>query len=277
MIEIPEAASLTAQIRNTFTGKKIKEVIAAQSPHKFAWYQGEPESYRGLLTGKTVTDSHPVGGMVEIEAEDVNIVLSEGAKPSFFAPGEKLPKKHQLLLQFGDGSNLCVSVQMYGGILAFTKGEGDNQYYLLAKEKPTPLMEGFSRDYFDSIFSAENIGKLSAKAFLATEQRIPGLGNGTLQDILFNAKIHPKRKMDSISKEDTSTLFESTRNTLAEMAQMGGRDTEKDLFGEPGGYQTRCSKNTVGKPCKVCGSEITKASYMGGSIYFCPGCQPLDK
>lgn|GEM_PF-2077218 len=30
------------------------------------------------------------------------------------------------------------------------------------------------------------------KAFLATEQRIPGLGNGVLQDILWTARIHPK-------------------------------------------------------------------------------------
>jgi formamidopyrimidine-DNA glycosylase len=43
---------------------------------------------------------------------------------------------------------------------------------------------------------------LSAKAFLATEQRIPGLGNGVLQDILFTAGIHPKRKMAAISEEE---------------------------------------------------------------------------
>jgi formamidopyrimidine-DNA glycosylase len=101
------------------------------------------------------------------------------------------------------------------------------------------------------------------------------LGNGTLQDILYNAKVHPKRKMDSVTEEETKTLFRSIRYTLSEMAKLGGRDTEKDLFGEPGGYETRCSKNTAGKPCQVCGSEITKASYMGGSIYFCPGCQSL--
>ena len=121
----------------------------------------------------------------------------------------------------------------------------------------------------------EEIGKLSTKAFLATEQRVPGLGNGCLQDILFNAKLHPKLKMSELANGDKRAMFDSLKSTLAEMVEKGGRDTEPDLFGEPGGYATRCSKNTVGQPCPVCGSLIQKASFMGGSIYFCPTCQPL--
>lgn len=35
--------------------------------------------------------------------------------------------------------------------------------------------------------------KLTAKTFLAAEQRIPGLGNGVLQGILFQACIYLKR------------------------------------------------------------------------------------
>ncbi len=58
-----------------------------------------------------------------------------------------------------------------------------------------------------------------------------------------------------------------------DMARQGGRDTEKDLFGNFGGYITLMSKNTVGKACPVCGGLIQKQAYMGGSIYFCPSCQ----
>ena len=205
----------------------------------------------------------------------MNIVLSEGAGIAFHPENAVLPKKHQLLINFEDGSALSVSVQMYGGILVFRDGEGDNQYYLTAREKPSPLSDAFDFPYFKELVSAEGADKLSAKALLATEQRIPGLGNGTLQDILYHAKIHPKRKVDSFTQGEVGALFKSLKRTLAEMAQKGGRDTEKDLFGQPGGYKTRCSRNTVGKPCAVCGAAIEKASYMGGSIYFCPGCQPL--
>jgi formamidopyrimidine-DNA glycosylase len=63
--------------------------------------------------------------------------------------------------------------------------------------------------------------------------------------------------------------------TLADMAVRGGRDTEKDLFGKPGGYKTKASKLTVGNTCPVCGGSIRKESYMGGSIYYCDQCQRI--
>lgn len=72
----------------------------------------------------------------------------------------------------------------------------------------------------------------SLKAFLATEQRIPGLGNGVLQDILYEAGMHPKRKLKSLSDTDIKTLYDSVKGTLKVMTDSGGRDTEKDLAGK---------------------------------------------
>ena len=86
-------------------------------------------------------------------------------------------------------SMLVASVQMYGGMGAFLAGENDNPYYLIAQQKPSPLEEEFDADYFKRLISGRGIEKLSAKGFLATEQRIPGLGNGVLQDILYRARI----------------------------------------------------------------------------------------
>ena len=116
---------------------------------------------------------------------------------------------------------------------------------------------------------------LSAKAFLATQQRIPGLGNGVLQDILFNARIHSKRKMATLGERELDALFGAVKSTLAEMTAVGGRDTEKDLYGALGNYRTILSKNTYHDPCPVCGERIQKEAYLGGSIYYCPHCQPL--
>ena len=42
MLEIPEAAVISQQLNETICGKKIMKVIASQSPHKFAWYFGDP-------------------------------------------------------------------------------------------------------------------------------------------------------------------------------------------------------------------------------------------
>lgn len=69
-------------------------------------------------------------------------------------------------------------------------------------------------------------------------------------------------------------LYGAVRDVLSAMTDLGGRDTEKDLFGNPGGYVTKLSRNTVGKPCPVCGETIEKGPYMGGAVYWCPRCQP---
>jgi formamidopyrimidine-DNA glycosylase len=116
---------------------------------------------------------------------------------------------------------------------------------------------------------------LSAKAFLATEQRIPGLGNGVLHDILWTARIHPRRKLATLSDDKMGRMYDAVKSVLPAMAEQGGRDTERDLFGQPGGYKTILSKHTLGTPCPVCGSTIQKATYLGGSIYFCPACQKI--
>jgi len=275
MIELPESISLSKQLNETVRGKGIENVVANASPHKFAWLSGDSQAYNKLLKGKTVGESRGIGGKVEIEAGDARIVLAEGINIRLFAAGEKLPKKHQLLITFADSSSLVCSVQMYGGLWAFIDGTFDNEYYLIAKQRPSPLSAAFDWETF-SAMAEENENK-SAKAFLAAEQRIPGLGNGVLQDILFNARIHPKTKMNLLSEQELKILFDSVKTTLRQMADQGGRDTETDLFGNPGGYRTLLSKKTVGQLCPRCGGIIEKTAYMGGSVYICPMCQKVRK
>lgn len=273
MIEIPEAIVLAQQINEAVSGKRIRQAIAAQSPHKLAWYHGEPEKYHDLLAGKKVDQAVAVGSFVEISGEGTVILLSEGIHLRFHGKEEMRPKKHQLLVEFEDGTAISASVQMYGGLLCFREGEFENIYYQQAQDKPSPMTDAFTKAYFDGLISAPEAKKRSAKALLATEQRIPGLGNGVLQDILFHAGIHPKRKSSTFTEKEIERLYEAVRSTLTEMTAKGGRDTEKDLFGNAGSYKTKMSKNTANKPCLVCGTMIKKESYLGGSIYYCEECQ----
>jgi formamidopyrimidine-DNA glycosylase len=275
MIELPEAVNISSQLNDTIFGKHITGVTAVHTPHKLAWYYGEPSAYSDLLTGRAIEKASPFGSMVEIEAENANMLFGEGVNVRFHDRDEPRPAKHQLLIEFDDHSALSFSVQMYGGIGAFPEGELDNVYYRIAKEKPSPLAPAFDATYFEGIISALDAQKLTLKALLATEQRIPGLGNGILQDILFNAKMHPKKKASSLSSSDKEALFNSVVSTISMMTSEGGRDTELDIFGKPGNYQTILCKNTVSKPCPVCGTIIKKEAYMGGSIYYCERCQKL--
>ena len=273
MIELPEALAIAGQINKTICGKKIAAATAAHTPHKLAWYYGDRTKYGELLVGKTIGEALAYGGLVEIKAGEANILLGEGVAIRFHPAGEPRPSRHQLLIEFTDGSALSASVQMYGGMGAFPEGGLDNRYYKVAKEKTSPFSPKFDRAYFDKVISALEVQKLSLKALLATEQRIPGLGNGVLQDILFKAGMHPKKKVLTLFAKDRKVLFDAVKGTLQAMAAKGGRDTELDLFGHPGGYKTVLSKNTVNKPCPKCGTLIKKESYLGGSIYYCGSCQ----
>jgi formamidopyrimidine-DNA glycosylase len=275
MIELPEALNIAGQINDTINRKRVASVIAVQTPHKLAWYYGEPQKYSNLLVGRTIGKATAYGGLVEIKAENANILLGDGAGIRFHRKNEPRPAKHQLLIEFDDHSAISVSIQMYGGIGAFLESELDNPYYIVAKEKPSPFSPAFDKVYFNRIVSAQEVQQLSLKALLATEQRIPGLGNGILQDILFNAKMHPKKKVNTLAEAEKEVLFDSVKTTVSTMAAKGGRDTELDLFGCPGGYKTILCKNTVNKPCPVCGTIIKKEAYMGGSVYYCEKCQML--
>lgn len=275
MIELPEAASLAKQLTETIKGKKIARVITGFSPHKFAWYYGDPKDYDARLRGKTIGTTEACAGMVEVHAGDARLLFGDGVVLRFHPKDERRPAKHQLLVEFEDGTAISASVQMYGGLWCFKEGEFQNKYYDVARSKPSPLTDKFDWTYFSKLINSAEVQNLSAKAFLATEQRIPGLGNGVLQDILYNAKIHPKQKVENLTNDERKTLFHSVKSTLKEMTGKGGRDITSDLFGKPGGYKTRLSQLTMDKPCPVCGGKIIKQPYMGGSIYFCSGCQKI--
>ena len=134
----------------------------------------------------------------------------------------------------------------------------------------------FDEDYFSKLFDFEKASSLSLKGFLATEQRIPGLGNGVFQDIAWTAGLHPRIKMGKISDTDKERLFSSIKTVLKDMTENGGRDSEKNLFGVEGKYKTIMGRATFGKPCPRCGVMIERQNYLGGKIYFCPSCQRLE-
>lgn len=277
MLEIPECRVLAEQLTHAVAGRVIRSVTAGASPHKFAWFFGDPAAYNERLAGRQIGGAAAFGGYVELYAGEMRVAFHDGVHLRFLDAGDKRPAKHQLLIEWEDGACLVAGVQMYGGLGAFADGENDNPYYLVAKQKPSPLSERFDEAYFEDLLRAAPLPKLSAKAFLATEQRIPGLGNGVLQDILWNAKIHPKTKMSALSDAQLAAMFQSVKRTLAEMTARGGRDTERDLFGCRGGYRSVLSKDTLDGPCPACGAPILKQAYMGGSVYVCERCQPYEK
>lgn len=249
-------------------------VLPPVKEHKFCWFNGDAADYEKQIKGSKITNTDCFGFFVEIAFENgKKLCVNDGVNIRIASAGST-PKNYQLLIEFDDGSMLVFTVAMYGGIFLHN-GAYENEYYLKSKAYVSPFSPEFAKLYSDTL----NVCKptLSAKAFLATEQRFPGIGNGVLQDILFTAGIHPKRKLETLNNEERITLLESTISVLREMTDKGGRDTEKDIYGLPGGYRTKMSKNTFTDSCPVCGEAITKEAYLGGSVYYCPYCQQFKK
>ncbi len=275
MIEIPEAMVLAEQLQKTLTGKTIHSLTANANPHGFAWFEGDPASYPDKFIGKSVTGAYAYGGKLHLSlTDDCGFMFCDGISLRYITNEKKLPKKHQLFFNFGDGTYLTCSVCMYGCLFGH-EGELRNNYDVLARNAPSVLSDAFSLEHLMDLSKNVKQEKTSVKALLATAQRIPGFGNGVLQDVLFLSGLHPKRKVETLERQDYENLLYNMKRTLAQMTELGGRDVETDIFGEKGRYKTLMSRNTYRAPCPKCGGVVVKEAYLGGSVYYCPTCQKL--
>lgn len=275
MIELPEAITIAGQITEALRGKQITEGIRGNSPHKFAFYNREPAEYAAILKDKTVGKARDHGWAILVPMEpDYVLVLGEGGERILFHESERtLPKKHQLLLRFTDDTCLSVSVQGWGAALLLHESEVATHPHL-AGRGPSPLTEEFTWDYFLRLFGGlKEEDSRAVKFFMISKPGILGVGNGVLQDILFNAGIHPKRKVMALDDDEKRSLYAATRSTLREMADLGGRDSDRDLYNRLGGYKRILDSTKVGQPCPRCGTPIEKISFLGGASYYCPTCQ----
>lgn len=274
MIEFPEGLVLSRQLNETVLNKKINKVLPPTKLHKFCWFNGDPADYDKQISGQKIIKVEPYGIYVNIFFQNGLILsINDGVNLRFYSSSD-IPKDYQLLMEFVDSTFLVFTVAMYGGIVLHDD-KYDNSYYLKSMLAESPLSPSFRGTYYELLENSSHL--LSVKAFLTTEQRFPGIGNGVLQDILFVAGIHPKRKINTLDKNEQECLLNCITSVLKEMVDKGGRDTEKDLFGVNGSYITKMSKNSINDGCPKCHNSITKEAYLGGSVYYCSSCQKITK
>lgn len=276
MIEIPEAATIARQMTKELRGAKIAVARRGNAPHKFAFYSGSTRQYATTLKGKTMGSAAEHGSLIvaRVNPGHVLVLGGGGERIVLRERGEEPPKKHHLLITFEDGRLLTVTVQGWGSVELLRRSEFPKGA-CCAKEGVSPLSGAFSAAHFGGLFDELGEGdSRSAKYFMISEPGVMGVGNGYLQDILFAAGIHPRRKALDLSAPERRALHEATRAVLKRAVKLGGRASERDLYGRPGGYQRILHSKTVGRPCPECGTPIRKIQYLGGASYFCPSCQP---
>lgn len=278
MIELPEAVVIAQQMDQTLKGKDIIAAQRGQSPHKFAFVgKHSDEEFKKIVTGKRIGKSWANGYFIFTEIKPGYLLsLGCGGEKIIYHEDEKtLPKKHQILLEFKDHNFLTVTVSGWGETRLIKRDELEKHPHL-DLHRLYPLSTDFTYKAFKALVKNLPEGKkCSAKKFFVSEPGLRGIGNGVIQDIFYYAGVHPKQEMSELSDSQIKKLYNVTRRELQKMIDKGGRDGERDLFGEFGGYQRALLSKTAGTPCRVCKTKIVKESYMGGAIYYCPKCQEL--
>ncbi len=275
MIELPEASVIAGQMSKELRGKRIAAAVRGNVSHRFAFYSGSAETYEAILAGKRMGEVTGHGSAILAAlGSEYTLVLGGGGERILFHQSERtLPKKHHLLLRFEDDTYLTVTVQGWGNVLLLDRS-GLAEHPHVGLRRISALSDGFTLEFFEGLFGElEEEDRRSVKFFLISEPGAWGVGNGYLQDILFRAKIHPKRRALDIPQEERRTLHRAVRETLQQAVELGGRDSERDLYDRRGGYRRTMDSKAVGQPCPECGTPIEKIQYLGGACYFCPGCQ----
>jgi formamidopyrimidine-DNA glycosylase len=276
MYELPEIVTIAAQMAEALPGARIAACERGNSPHKWVWYSMEPEEYEEVLVGRTLGEAAHQGNRIVLPVEPgwALHIGDMGGKITLHPEEDARPEKRHLMLDFEDGRFLTVCVAGWGGI--WLAEENQPAGFQSGRDRVDPIGDEFTYDRFKELLvdDAAQGKKRSVKAFMASEPRISGVGNGYVQDICFRARLHPKRDITTISGRERLRWYHAIRGVLRNAIEAGGRDTESDLFGEPGGYVAKMDRRALDQPCPECGTPIEKISYLGGSCYVCAQCQP---
>jgi formamidopyrimidine-DNA glycosylase len=276
MFELPEYITLARQMNESLQGKTIQRGELGNTPHRFVWYNRSHEEFEQLTRGKRVGEAWIQGRWLFIPLEPGYVLLLGecGGKVLLHQQGSPLPKKYHLHLAFEDGAFLTATTQMWGAMELYERGDEQEREYVRGM-RPAPVDAAFTLAYFNALVDEVMASKKqSAKGLLTQDQMVPGLGNAIAQDILFQAGLHPRHRLDELSEGQRQRLYEATCQVVQEVIEQGGRYDEVDLYGRPGGYVRLMDGKAVGHPCPECGTAIEKILYLGGSCYFCPHCQP---
>ena len=274
MIEMPEAFILARQMNEALTGKTIQRFEQGELRHKFLMMDRPVEESNAILTGKTISGASSYGRSIYLNMDSGHLLwfAEIGGRFLHHPAAGPLPAKYHLRWDFSDGTSLSFTLQMWGIVRLIEN--------VRPGEKPAkevgipPLSAEFTLERFNQLLEAypEKNSK-GVKGFLVTSQHMNGGGNSYAQDILFRARLSPKRKIPEISAPEREQLYQAIQETMRLAIGAGGREDERDLFDQPGSYRRVMSSQTAGSPCPACGTLIQKIAYLGGACYLCPQCQ----
>jgi formamidopyrimidine-DNA glycosylase len=261
MPELPDVEVFKRYLDATALHQKIEKV---EVRHARILRKTTAEQLESELLGQSLEASRRYGKHLLVALSGGTWMAFHFGMTGFFVYYEKPedePPHARLVLTFDNGHRLAYdSLRMLGGV----EPVADPEEYIQG--------HGLGPDAIDARFDLVAFQKALAgksgpiKAALMDQQALAGIGNVYSDEILFQAGIHPKRKVGSLDEGEAKQLYQAMKQVLQTTIEH-----RADPRQFPATYLT--GHRRAGRTCPTCGGAITAEKISGRTAYFCPGCQ----
>jgi formamidopyrimidine-DNA glycosylase len=278
-IELPEAKILAEQMNKKLKGKTIESynLQDCERLQRIGMMDKDTKSFDKLINGK-IESATSRGNVIRVKLNNgINLILGPeyGGEIFYHESGKKFSNKFHLKIDFTDDSALTVRLTSMGLINAVKDSDLERSYVYRRDFNPEVISpiddKEFTVERFSRLLADDN--RALKSVLVGKDAIIVGLSNSAFQDIIYRAKLHPKRKASELSEVERRALYDAIKLMLKERIRLKGKDQFYDLYGNQGGYTPAMGPNMKGRPCPICGTPIEKLSLGGGQVYFCPKCQ----
>lgn len=270
MPELPEIVVLSKQMRREVVGKTIAEVKVFQPKN----LNISVEDFLDKIVGRRIFSVKDRGKWLFVALSgDLSLLINLGMGGDLlrFKSSNVLPKKYKFKMEFTDGSGFTIDFFWFGYIHLVAQ-ESLQKHKMTGELGLSPLDDDFTLEYWKGLLSGRR-GRV--KFFLINQRRVAGIGNVYVQDILFKARLHPHRNINTLTDKKVEQLYASMREVLTKSVEKGGLAYERDFYGNKGGFSEEdfLVAYKTGKPCPLCSTLIKKIRTGSTASYICPKCQ----
>lgn len=264
MAELPEIFLISRQMNKELVGKTISGVEIKQPK----CLNIPPEDFSSTLYEARISDVGYHGKWIIVDTSHGWLLLCLGMGGEILLVNhDALPEKYRVIIDFTDLSCLSVNFWWFGYI------------HFADQLKNHKMTSGLGPNAIDLNFTGLRTlmkgRRGSLKTFLLDQDRIAGIGNFYIHDILFQSRLHPMRTIQTLSDEEIMSLATSIHNRLQLSISKSGFYYELDLYGKKGGFEL--SDLMIGykenQPCPICRTAIQKIKTGSTQSFICPECQ----
>jgi formamidopyrimidine-DNA glycosylase len=267
--ELPEVETVVRGLAPELVGRRVTGVAV----HEARLRGGVAPDFAARLTGRQIVGLGRRGKYLLAPLDDGRVWLVHlgmTGRLTLSASPAGAERHDHVVIAFDDGRSLVYNDARRFGRMAVLEPDA------VAAETGTglePLGPGFTAA---ALFALSRGRRTSVKALLMDQRRIAGLGNIYVNEILFHARIRPRRRAARLAREECGRIVVATRAVLAEAIRRGGSSISdyRDGLGQRGWFQLRHRVyDRAGEPCRRCGTAIRSCVIVGRSSFYCPRCQ----